>query len=526
MIVEPSVIREDVVRLSKELYNGVEVVAGSFDEIREVERLKGVIESYVEGRVRVLDVPLLSWRLKGLTLDPNPEVLAVAPYVESASVKAPWFRVEGDPTKHVSWRGFPEGRVAIAREPANPDDIKVAALHASEAGALALIVESPSAPRKIVTNGYWGYNYRVGAPTPIPVLVVEEGYSSKLSSHTLVSVEVEATTIESTGYTLQLDLPGSSEEIVIVGAHHDRWYGGFLDDIMGIAQATVAARILHGLGFTTRLVVFTAEEHGAPGYASWYWAWGSRFYVDQLHMSGLVENIRLFVNFDMAAIEPLKVSGSPQYSLLAEGVDNRCCECPECDSFSLAVRGVPTICIHSLWSRDVRALYHTPRDTPDVANLDVAVKAVNLAIESAVKGPSWSHLEHLLTQILGGGPLEARRALYTINAISRRAGWDRLYRSLARIALKPVHYGSYKLDEAELEALWFPEVQVYLRLLKDVDAGRAPHEAWIAGDERILYVIKGAGGRMASRVELARQFKYNMDTLWDQIEEIQRELLR
>jgi len=41
MIVEPSVIREDVVRLSKELYNGVEVVAGSFDEIREVERLKG-----------------------------------------------------------------------------------------------------------------------------------------------------------------------------------------------------------------------------------------------------------------------------------------------------------------------------------------------------------------------------------------------------------------------------------------------------------------------------------------------------
>jgi hypothetical protein len=60
MIVEPSVIREDVVRLSKELYNGVEVVAGSFDEIREVERLKGVIESYVEGRVRVVDVPLLS----------------------------------------------------------------------------------------------------------------------------------------------------------------------------------------------------------------------------------------------------------------------------------------------------------------------------------------------------------------------------------------------------------------------------------------------------------------------------------
>jgi Predicted aminopeptidase, Iap family len=233
-MVSLSTIKEDVVRLSRELYNGVEVVAGSFEEVREVERLRGMIESYLEGRVKVLDVPLLSWRLKGLTLDPKPEVLAVAPYVESSSVKAPWFRVEGDPVKPRSWRGFPEGRVAIAKEPVNPDDIKVAALHASEAGALALIVESPSAPRKIVTNGYWGYSYSVGAPTPIPVLVVEEGYSLKLNPQTVVSVEVEAVTIESTGYTLQLDLPGSSDDISIVGAHHDRWYGGFLDDIVGM----------------------------------------------------------------------------------------------------------------------------------------------------------------------------------------------------------------------------------------------------------------------------------------------------
>jgi len=525
-MVSLSTIKEDVVRLSRELYNGVEVVAGSFEEVREVERLRGMIESYLEGRVKVLDVPLLSWRLKGLTLDPKPEVLAVAPYVESSSVKAPWFRVEGDPVKPRSWRGFPEGRVAIAKEPVNPDDIKVAALHASEAGALALIVESPSAPRKIVTNGYWGYSYSVGAPTPIPVLVVEEGYSLKLNPQTVVSVEVEAVTIESTGYTLQLDLPGSSDDISIVGAHHDRWYGGFLDDIVGIAQAMVTAKMLSSLGFTTRLLAFTAEEHGALGYASWYWAWGSRFYADQLYASGLVEDIRLFVNFDMAAAEPLKVSGSPQYSLLVEGADNRCCECPECDSFSLAVKGVPTLCVHSLWSQDVRALYHTPRDTPSSANMDVVAKAVKLVVESAVKGPSWDHLEHLLTLILGGGPLEARRALYTINTIARRAGWDRLYESLARIALKPVHYGSYRFDEAELEALWFPEVQAYQRLLKDVDAGKAPHEVWVTGDERILYVIRGAGGKVVPKMELAKQFKANMSILWDQIVEVQRELLR
>jgi len=519
-------VREYIGRLVEELYNGVEVVAGSFDEVREVERLRGVMESHTGGKVRVLDVPLISWRLKGLTLDPKPEVVGVAPYIESSSVKAPWFRVEGDATKPASWRRFPEGRVAVVREPANPDDIKAAALHASEAGASALIVESPSAPRKIVTNGYWGYSYSVGAPTPIPVLVVEEGYSSKLDVNSTISIEVEATTVESTGYTLTLDLPGSSDDIVMVGAHHDRWYGGFLDDIMGVVQAIVTARRLQEGGFSVRLVIFTAEEHGAPGYASWYWAWGSRFYAEQLRRSNLADGIRLFVNFDMAAVEPLKISGSPQYSFLAEGLEDRCCECPECDSFSLATIGVPTICVHSLWSREVRAIYHTPRDTPGTADLNAAAKAVDVVVRSVTRGPSWGYLEQLLLRTLGEGPLDARRALHTLYGLARRVGWDSLYRSLARIALKPVHYGSYRLDEAELEALWFPEVEVYKRLQKDMDSGRAPHQVWIAGEERILYVIKGPGGRAVSRNELAQQFRASMDKLWDQIVEVQRELLR
>ncbi len=526
MVSSLSDVREDVRKLSEEIYNGVEVVAGSLSEVEEVERLKGIIESYIGGRLRVVEVPLLSWRLKDLTLEPKPEVSAVAPYVESSSVKAPWFKIEGDPSKPTSWRGFPEGRVAIAKEPINPDDIKAAVLHASEVGASALIIESPSAPRKIVTNGYWGYNYYVGAPTPIPVLVVEEGYSSRLNPYSIVSIEVEAVTIESTGYTLLLDLPGSSEDLIVVGAHHDRWYGGFLDNVTGIAQAMVTAKRIQEGGFTTRLIIFTAEEHGAPGYASWYWAWGSRFYVDQLHRSGLMEGIRLFINFDMAAIEPLKISGSPQYTMLAESLRNECCECPECDSFSFAVKGVPTICIHSLWSQEVRTIYHTPRDTPIVANLDIAAEVIENVIRISTKGPIWSYLEHMLTEILGEGPLDARRTLYTINSIARRAGWDNLYRSLSRIALKAVHYGSYRLDETELEALWFPEIQVYRRLQRDIEAGKAPHQVWITGDERILYVTRGPGGRTISRSELAKQFRANMDKLWDQIAEVQRELIK
>jgi len=521
-----SEVVEDIVKLAGELYNGLEVIAGSFEELREVERLRGIVESYLGAKARLLETPLISWRLKSISLHPKPKSLAVAPYVEEASVRGRWVKVEGNPVKPSSWRGFPEGYIAIVREPSNPDDIKAVALNAAEAGASAVIVESLNAPRKIVTNGYWGFNFSVGAPTPIPVVVVEEGYSSHLNPHEVLSLDVDATTVESTGYTVTVDLQGSGEDLVIVGAHHDRWYGGFLDDVMGIAQAIVAARKLQGEGLNVRLAIFTAEEHGAPGYASWYWAWGSRFYAEQLLRAGLVDSVRVFINYDMAAVEPLKVSGSPQYTGVMEGLEDRCCECPECDSFSFATVGVPTICVHSLWSSWVRALYHTPADEPSKASLEAAAKAVELSVKAASKGPVWGYFERTLVETLRGGGLESRRILYVLSALAKRVGWDKVYRATARIALRAVHYGSYRYDETELEALWFPEVTIYQRLLKDMEAGRAPHKVMIAGDERVLYVVKGYNGRALGKSELSKQYRANMKRLWDQVEELQRELLR
>ncbi|MDM7276045.1 MAG: M28 family peptidase [Thermoprotei archaeon] len=520
-------VRADIEFLSRELYTGSEVNSGSLGEVREVERVKGLIESYFNVKARTLEVPLLTWRLKHLSLEPKPEAYATAPYVESSTVEAAWFKVEGDPTKPRAWKGFPEGRVAIVSEPPNPDDIKFAAIQAAEAGAQALIVESKVAPRIIVTNGYTGFNYNVGAPTPIPVIVVEEGYSSRLAPHSRVSVSIDATTMDGYGYTIEAEVPGSSEDFFIVGAHHDRWYGGFSDNVIGLAQAMVTARILGGHGLTVKLVSFTAEEYGAPGYASWYWAWGSRFYSKQLRESRVLESAALHINYDMASIPPLRVSGSPQYvGLVRSDSTERCCECAECDSFSLASTGVPTICMHSLWSPEARALYHTPRDAPDKSDLNVAAKAVVLAVKAALEGPQWDYMKGFLEESLGKGPLEARRLAYSINALAERLGWPQVYRELAPLALKAVHYGSYRGEDAELWAAWFPEVTIYLKLLRDLESGRAPQEVWIAGDEKVLYSLRGPGGKPLNAKALAQQFKNNMELLWASFEELQGRLLK
>ncbi|MEB3859974.1 MAG: M28 family peptidase, partial [Desulfurococcales archaeon] len=461
--------------LVSRLYTGEQHIAGDRGERGEAERIAGVLEEALGSTVDLVETPTLSWRPGPVEVHPEPPFSAALPYTLDSDVEARAYPVQGDASHPVAWRRFPEGRIAVASEPPDPDDIEAVALLASESGASALLVESPL-PRIIVTKGAWGYSHSSGAPTPIPVIVVPRGYYSMLGPGREVSVKTSASLEESVSYTLSLDI-GGREPQVVVGAHFDRWFTGFQDDILGVAQAAVAASILSDLGYSVRLLVFSSEEHGAPGPAGWYWAWGSRFYAGQLVSSGLNCSFRVYVNFDVAGSGKLLISGSPQYVGLS-GFKERCCECPECDSFQLASAGVPTISIHSLWTEEIKELYHTPRDTPEAHDPGQAVAAVMESVRLVREGPRWEAFSARLASWLGRGPLLARRAYYVLEALSRRVGWETLYCEAARRFLKAVHYGSYRLEDSHLEAQWFPEVVAYKRLLGDARRGRAPREVW------------------------------------------------
>ncbi|MEN3000146.1 MAG: M28 family peptidase [Acidilobaceae archaeon] len=498
--------REKLEAIAAELHDRESVLAGSRRERERVEKVRGLAEETV-GSSRLLTVPLLSWELRGVELYPRPISLAVAPYVESSSLEAPWVRMEE--------RAEREGKIVVAREPEDPDDIKYLALEAARDGAVGLIVESPSSPRAVVTTGHWGFSYHAGSPSPIPIVVVEEGYSSRAGSR--ISMNVETRVRESHGYIVEAGTLGKADALVLFGAHHDKWYSGFNDNTVGLAQAMVAARRLLERDLPVRFVSFTAEEHGAPGYASWYWAWGSKLYAGGLAEIGAHRGT-VYVNFDMAALGELTFSGSPQYSV---GMRERCCECPECDSFSFASQGFQTLCFHSLWGEKARRIYHTPLDLPEASDMETAAEAVELAIRSVSTGPRWNVLENFIASVLGRGPLEARAALLSIESMARRTGWESLYPALARSFLKAVHFGTYLGESHRLEALWFPELTAYLKLRTDVEGGRAPSEAWVAGEERLLYAV-GRG----NKVSLEHQLKANVRRLREEVESLERELLR
>jgi Iap family predicted aminopeptidase len=507
----PEVLRE----YSMRVWTPDPVVAGTRSEKEMADKVSGLIEEALGARPRRIPVPVASWRLRGAGVEPHAGWLRVQPYSETVDVEGRAEYVPRDPSEPGHWRSYTGSPIAVAEEPPNPDEVKAAALLAWEHGARALVLACRK-PRTIVATGVWGYPYWAGSPPPIPILCIDVNSAVRILREGRARVWVDARTVEAQGVTIEADLGGAGP-LVVVGAHHDKWEGGFLDDALGVAQAVATARELSRRGVRVRVVSFTAEEQGAPGYAGWYWAWGSRLYFRELDRARLSDEVAVYLNFDLAAGD-LVVSGAPQFTGLLKGggFRVRCCECPECDSLQAAVwAGIPTLSMHSLWSDAVRAIYHTPEDAPGNVDWSTAWRAVELAVSAATASqPSWGSLQAFYRETLGRGPLRARRILYLIEATASRVGWDPVYRKLARVALRAVNWGSYRYSSGDLEAAWFPEAECLSR----IRSGEEFDEAVVAGEERVVC----AGGRRG--VEF--QAQWILAELEGRVEEALQSLVR
>ena len=103
-------------------------------------------------------------------------------------------------------------------------------------------------------------------------------------------------------------LEGETDQLIVIGAHHDTVYNGHgaVDNTAGTATVMEIARqfgILHSeLGDPKMTVYFCTwggEEEGL---------WGSKEWVDK-HRDDLAENLRLYVNLDMNHVDAERNSG-------------------------------------------------------------------------------------------------------------------------------------------------------------------------------------------------------------------------
>ncbi len=190
------------------------------------------------------------------------------------------------------------------------------------------------------------------------------------------------------------DLPGGSDERVLVTAHYDSvWRGpGAIDNASGVEGVRRVGEALRGrkLERGVRLVAFAAEEIKLTG---------SRYYVDEARLRGELDSIVGVVNLDcIARGEQLNILASPD-ALLGRGVE-AARALGLLDRYELTT-GPATGSVDSHWfaAADVPAAtilhfpydeYHLPDESPALADeglIDDAVALATALVESQLTQP-------------------------------------------------------------------------------------------------------------------------------------------
>ena len=116
-------------------------------------------------------------------------------------------------------------------------------------------------------------------------------------------------------------LPGQTDELIIIGGHHDTVYNGpgAIDDSSGVANVLELARqfslLSNEIGpsfYTIKFCTWGGEEEGLHG---------SKAYVD-MHSIELTEMLRIYVNFDMPHVDVDLENRGNSISFYGNGVED------------------------------------------------------------------------------------------------------------------------------------------------------------------------------------------------------------
>ncbi|MBI4563269.1 MAG: M20/M25/M40 family metallo-hydrolase [Planctomycetes bacterium] len=272
-----------------------------------------------------------------------------------------------------------QGKIALVKSGAPPGHRSV---HRSEKmtlsrqnGAIAMVMINGT-PGNVPQAG----TCALGELAPIPGLCVskEEGeWISRVAAEQPVTMSISAKARSGKGTARNVigDLPGTTAEVVMIGAHLDSWdlAQGAIDNGTGSAIVLEAARLLAQLRKpprrTIRVALFMGEEFGL---------WGSKAYLKR-HADAR-EEIVCLGNFDMEG-KPVGFQlygcdeGLPYFKELArdlrhmgmspDAVTSKMGLHSDHQPFMLA--GIPAWGLRSPLDEDQAKYYHTAGDTFDLA---------------------------------------------------------------------------------------------------------------------------------------------------------------
>ncbi len=368
-----------------------EVITGTRNEHRLVDIIARILKEYVD-EVKIVETPVSSWEEQECIIETEKHRIEcrALPYTLPANIRSKY--VFGE---------YLHGRIALSGEPGNklvvipfpdePDDAKYVVLSLYTRGTAGVIFYDmiPGRYRRIVIVGDEDYSFTHGSPSPIPVVSIRKEDAMKLMKDTGTINLVVKTSIHhnSTGKTIVARMHGAGDKEIHVTAHHDHWFTGFSDNMIGV-ELLLQFADLYGKkwnGPNLVLISYTAEESGAPYYTSWYWSWGSRYLLELMNKTNELDKVIADINLDAIYTRPLLVNGNPallpcineiaeSYPLVYKGHDYA-----DFDSFSYTMKGIPALTLHSL--PYMKHIYHTDLDD----GREVLDKTISVSREIIIK---------------------------------------------------------------------------------------------------------------------------------------------
>ncbi len=491
-----------------------EIITGTTDEHNVAMELKNLFQEHGADQVFLEHVNVMTWYEKECFLEIGGQRIKCysLPYtltddVEASIVFANYY---GD---RISLDNDPHGKVVVIPFPSDPDDAKFVLLKLYSAGALAVVFYDilPGRYRRIVVTGVEGFPFNYGAPPPIPAVSITKEDYLKLFMRRTDRVRIFINTRVDHGrygYNVIAVYNGSKDHEIIYSVHHDHWFTGFSDDLIGleiILKFSKKLRRLNNRKYTTILISFTAEESGAPGYRGWYWIWGSRKYLENRFVKSDLDNILLNINLDALFTSKVHVSFNLfLHGIVRELVDRGVIdssllekEQPYFDSFSFALYGIPSITLHTF--HELRVNYHTNLD--DGREIDPKLEPFMISLlellhriindKSINEIYSFRFLKERFSINPGIDlPLETRvlfRKLADLYNIKSKLDLNKFVKSFNRNFLKPI--ATYKIN-GSFETQLLPEIMIAMDVLKKIyDLNIKSEVIYSPGNENRIFEI-------------------------------------
>lgn len=487
-----------------------EIVAGSAAELDVVHALKELFEELGGDDVYLEPLPVMTWIEDECFIEaPELRIKCLAlPYSLSIDVEARSLYVHYYGNS-IALREDPVNKIAIAPYPDELDDAKYVLLKLAKAGATAVVFYDnyPGRVRRIVVCGSKGYSYIHGSPPPIPAVAISKESLLKLAKSInggALRLYIKTRVVHSsTGYNVVSVYNGSLESEVILSAHHDHWLKGYSDDLIGLESLAKVALKLKNIDrkHTYILISFTAEESGAPGYASWYWSWGSRKYLEGRLVKRDLDKIALAVNIDAVFTTPLRASINPfiwnvikkLVDLSYISIDGATVDQPMFDSYSFTTVGVPALTLHTF--NELKPNYHTNLDDGREWPPNLVEKVVE-AISSLLKTVDSYNTNELykldvstfINDLLSDAPVETLILLMKLRELKNLEGKvaiDRFVRDFTKNFIKAS--SDCRLGGRTLSSIT-PEIYLLSELIKEVREGLVGEiEVSVIGAEEVLF---------------------------------------